>query len=228
MPRPRSARPDERGVAVGDRVFLRRPTGRDREAYLALRHESAAFLRRWEPVPPRGRTAAEQIAAWLRSSRGGRHEKLLICRKADGALLGAVNINEIVRGPSQSAYLGYWIGAPYARQGYMAEALRLALAHAFRTLRLHRLEANILPDNRASIALVKRAGFRREGYSPGYLKIAGRWADHVRWALRVEDWRAAQISGARNRVRPPFPSPAARRGARRRTRRPARPAGVCG
>lgn len=212
--RPRSGRPDERGAAVGDRVFLRRPTGRDREAYLALRHRSAAFLLRWEPVPPRGRTAAEQFAAWLRSSRGGRHEKLLICRTTDGALLGAVNLNEIVRGPSQSAFLGYWIGAPYARQGYMTEALQLALAHAFRTLRLHRLEANILPENRASIALVKRAGFRREGYSPGYLKIAGRWADHVRWALRVEDWRAAEISGARNRVRPPFPSPAARRGAR--------------
>ena len=215
-------------MAVGDRCFLRRPTSRDREAYLALRHRSAAFLRRWEPVPPRGRTAAEQFAAWFRSSRGARHEKLLICRKADGALLGAVNINEIVRGPSQSAYLGYWIGAPHARQGYMTEALQLALAHAFRTLRLHRLEANILPENRAPLALVKRAGFRREGYSPGYLKIAGRWADHVRWALRVENWRAAAISGARNRVRLPSPSRPARPAARRRTPRPARPAGACG
>ena len=229
MSKPRSRRPGaRRAVAVGDRIFLKRPNGRDRDAYLALRHRSAAFLRRWEPVPPRGRTAADRFAAWLRSSRGGRHEKLLICRKADGAVLGAVNINEIVCGPSESAYLGYWIGAPHARQGYMTEALRLALAHAFRTLRLHRLEANILPDNRASIALVRRAGFRREGYSLGYLKIAGHWADHVRWALRVEDWRAAEISDARNRVRPQFPSPPAKRGARRRTPRPARPAGVGG
>lgn len=131
----------------------------------------------------------EQFAAWLRSSRGGRHEKLLICRKADGALLGAININEIVRGPSQSAFLGYWIGAPHARQGYMTEALQLALRHAFRNLGLHRVEANIMPANRASITLVKGAGFHREGFSRRYLKIAGRWADHERWALLIEDWR---------------------------------------
>jgi len=130
-----------------------------------------------------------QFAGWLRTSRGGRHEKLLVCRIEDGALLGASNINEIVRVPSQSAFLGYWIGAPYARQGYMTEALQLALHYAFRTLGLHRVEANIMPVNRASIMLVRRAGFRREGYSPRYLKIAGRWADHERWALLVEDWR---------------------------------------
>jgi ribosomal-protein-alanine N-acetyltransferase len=131
----------------------------------------------------------ERFAAWLRTSRGRRHEKLLICRLDDGAVLGAVNVNEIVRGPSQSAFLGYWIGAPYARQGYMTEALQLALRHAFGVLKLHRVEANIMPANRASIALVKRAGFRREGYSPRYLKIAGHWADHERWALTAEDWR---------------------------------------
>jgi ribosomal-protein-alanine N-acetyltransferase len=130
-----------------------------------------------------------RFAGWLRASRGGCHEKLLVCRIEDGALLGAININEIVRGPSQSAFLGYWIGAPYARQGYMTEALQLALRHAFRVLGLHRVEANILPANRASITLVRRAGFRREGRSPRYLKIAGRWADHERWALLVEDFR---------------------------------------
>lgn len=149
---------------------------------MALRRRSAAFLRRWEPLPPR-RTAAALFAGWLESSTGGRHEKLLICRVADGAILGAINFNEIVRGPAQCAFLGYWIGAPHARQGYMTEALRLALRHGFGALGLHRVEANIMPVNRASIALVKRAGFRREGYSPRYLKIAGRWADHERWAL---------------------------------------------
>jgi [ribosomal protein S5]-alanine N-acetyltransferase len=98
-----------------------------------------------------------------------------------------------VRGPSQSAFLGYWIGAPYARQGYMTEALQLALRHAFGVLKLHRVEANIMPANRASIALVKRAGFRREGYSPRYLKIAGHWADHERWALAAEDWHPLSL-----------------------------------
>jgi ribosomal-protein-alanine N-acetyltransferase len=178
-------------VQAGQRVFLRKPAARDRDEYLGLRRRSAAFLRSWEPAPPRGRSQARQFADWLESSRGGRgrHEKLLVCRIQDGALLGAVNVNEIVRGPAQSAFLGYWIGAPYARQGYMTEALRLALRHAFEAIGLHRVEANIMPANRASIALVKRAGFRREGYSPRYLKIAGRWEDHERWALLVEDWR---------------------------------------
>ena len=176
-------------MQVGQRVYLRKPAARDRDEYLTLRRRSAKFLRPWEPLPLRGSTAAKQFAEWLRTSRRGRHEKLLVCRIQDGVLLGAININEIVRCPSQSACLGYWIGAPYARQGYMTEALQLALRHAFRNLGLHRVEANIMPANHASIALVRRAGFRREGQSPRYLKIAGRWADHERWALLVEDWR---------------------------------------
>lgn len=181
-------------MQVGRRVFLRKPAAGDRDEYLALRRRSAAFLRPWEPLPSRGSTAADQFAEWLRTSRRGRHEKLLVCRIQDGALLGAINLNEIVRGPSQSAFLGYWIGAPYARQGYMTEALQLALRHAFRGLTLHRVEANIMSANRASISLVRRAGFRREGQSPRYLKIAGRWTDHERWAVLVEDWRAFSSS----------------------------------
>src|SRR6266566_1180875 len=132
-------------IAVGERVFLRKPAVRDREEYLALRRDSARFLARWEPRPPATRTPSRQFTDW--------------------------------------------IGVRHARQGYMTEALPLALRHAFRTLRLHRVEANILPVNRASLALVRRAGFRREGYSPRYLEIAGRWADHERWALLAEDWR---------------------------------------
>ena len=90
----------------------------------------------------------------------------------------------------QSAYLGYYALAPNARQGYMRDGLDLMLRYAFRTLRLHRVESNIQPANRRSIKLVRRAGFVREGYSPRYLKIDGRWRDHERWALLVEDWRA--------------------------------------
>ena len=181
--------PRRRALEIGRRVYLRRPTGRDQDEYLALRRRSVAFLKRWEPLPRRGKRAARLFADWLRSSRGGRHEKLLICRREDGAILGAINLNEIVRGPAQSAFLGYWIGAAHARQGYMTEALQLALRHGFERMKLHRLEANILPVNRPSIALVRRAGFRREGYSPRYLKIAGRWADHERWALLSDRWR---------------------------------------
>src|SRR5438045_2761268 len=93
------------------------------------------------------------------------------------------------RGARQSAYLGYAVGQPYARQGYMRDGLELVLRHAFVNLDLHRIEANIQPGNRASIALARGAGFRREGFSRRYLKIGGRWRDHERWAILAEEWR---------------------------------------
>jgi len=95
----------------------------------------------------------------------------------------------------RSGYLGYYIGAPHAGQRYMTEALQLMLRTAFRTLGLHRVGANVQPGDRASIALVERAGFRREGYSRRYLKIARRWRDHERWALLAEEWRSRGRSG---------------------------------
>jgi ribosomal-protein-alanine N-acetyltransferase len=107
----------------------------------------------------------------------------------DGELVGVANISEVVRGVFQSAYLGYYAFLPFAGRGYMAQGLRLVLARAFRTYRLHRLEANIQPSNARSIELVKHLGFRLEGFSPRYLKISGRWRDHERWAITVEDWR---------------------------------------
>ena len=85
--------------------------------------------------------------------------------------------------------MGYAVGAPYARQGYMTEGLRLVLKHAFSKLKLHRVEANIQPENKGSIALVKRVGFQLEGYSPHYLKIAGHWRDHERWAMVKEHFK---------------------------------------
>ena len=113
---------------------------------------------------------------------------LLIRRREDDAIVGALELSQIARGNFQSAFLGYHVGAAYQGQGYMTEALQLALRHAFRVLKLHRLEANIQPSNRPSIALATRLGFRREGYSRRYLKISGRWRDHERWAILKEDW----------------------------------------
>ena len=104
--------------------------------------------------------------------------------------MGVFNLSEIVRGAFRSAYLGYYALEPYAGSGYMAEAFELVLQVAFLTLRLHRIEVNVQPRNRHSISLVRRAGFTREGFSRRYVKIAGRWRDHERWALLAEDWRA--------------------------------------
>ena len=103
--------------------------------------------------------------------------------------MGSISLSQIFHGLFRSAYLGYQIGADFAQQGYMTEAIALMLRYAFADLKLHRLEANIQPGNVASIALVKRAGFLKEGYSRKYLKICGRWRDHERWAILIEDWR---------------------------------------
>ena len=102
-------------------------------------------------------------------------------------IVGVVNLSEISRGCFQNCFMGYWIGQPYRRQGFMTEALRLAMDYAFDDLDLHRVEANIIPSNTASIALIKRLGFRLEGLSERYLKINGEWQDHERWALTREE-----------------------------------------
>jgi len=137
--------------------------------------------------------SARQFAAYLARRQRAESPDFLICRRSDGAIVGGINFSEIVRGNFQGAYVGYQIGAPFARQGYMTEAL--ALAVAFGRLRLHRVEANIQPGNIPSLALVCRAGFRREGFSRRYLRIAHRWRDHERWALLAEDWRVRRARG---------------------------------
>ena len=125
-----------------------------------------------------------------------------MCREEDGAIAGVYNIGQIFYGPLCSAYLGYYAFAPFAGQGYMREGLQLVLRHAFGPLGLHRLEANIQPENAPSIALVAGAGFRLEGLSPRYLKIAGRWRDHERWAILAEEFRPrARAQDLRPRTR---------------------------
>jgi [ribosomal protein S5]-alanine N-acetyltransferase len=195
-------------LAVGRRVLLRAPTAADRSEFLALTRASRRFHRPWSRPP----TTPASFAAWLRRYRHPAQVALLACRRDDARIVGVLMLMEIVRGAFQCAYLGYWVGAPFAGQGYMGEALRLALRHAFGPLRLHRVEANIQPGNAPSLALVRRAGFRHEGFSPRYLKIGGRWRDHERWALLVEQWR---VDGARGssprpgRQSRPGPLPAA-------------------
>ena len=121
---------------------------------------------------------------------GTRNSQCYLVRVNEGrAIVGVFNLSQIFMGGFRSAYLGYYAGAPFAGQGYMSEGLQLVLNEAFNRLKLHRVEANIQPNNTSSIALVSRAGFSREGYSRRYLKIGGRWRDHERWAILLEDWR---------------------------------------
>jgi ribosomal-protein-alanine N-acetyltransferase len=134
---------------------------------------------RWV-APPSTPTA---YRAYLRRLNGMTHVGYLICLRDSDELVGVVNISEIVRGAFRSAYVGYYAFTPFARRGLMTEGLSLVVAEVFGALGLHRLEANVQPENTASIRLVRRLGFRREGYSPRYLKINGRWRDHERWAI---------------------------------------------
>ncbi|MDQ6731450.1 MAG: GNAT family N-acetyltransferase [Actinomycetota bacterium] len=154
--------------------------------------ESRTFHGRWATAP----TDDERFAAYLADARRADFDAMLLCRAQDGAILGFFNLSQIVRRGFQNAYLGYAAGERFAGQGYMREGLELMLRNAFMTLRLHRVEANIQPTNTRSLALAQGAGFQREGFSPRYLKIGGRWRDHERWAILAEDWRARTGAGA--------------------------------
>ena len=160
------------------RVYLERPSASSRAAYEAAARRSTRLHAPWVTPPP--------YTALLRRRKSRTHVHFLVRSKATGEIVGMVNVSEIVRGALRSAYLGYCAFAPHQRQGLMTEALRLALAHVFGPLKLHRVEANIQPGNKPSISLVRKLGFRREGYSPRYLKIGGRWRDHERWALLAD------------------------------------------
>jgi len=150
-----------------------------------------AFLKPWEPIASPGVDyySEDFFDHMLENGRHERRDILSVERVQDEQFLGLLSINDISRGAFQNAYLGYWIGAPFARQGYMKEAVKLALKRAFSYHQLHRLEANIMPSNEASLALVRSTGFRFEGKSERYLRIRGVWEDHERWAITAEEWQ---------------------------------------
>jgi [ribosomal protein S5]-alanine N-acetyltransferase len=170
------------------RVVLRPPAAEDCDAFIASMRESRRLHRPWIYMPE----TRERYAAYLTRIDDPRAAPYLACRAEDGAIVGFLNISEIVRGGFKSGFLGYGGVARFAGRGYMTEAMGLLLREAFTTVGLHRLEANIQPGNAPSIALAKRCGFELEGFSPRYLKVGGRWRDHERWAIRAETGRTAR------------------------------------
>jgi ribosomal-protein-alanine N-acetyltransferase len=191
-------------LARGTLVYLRRPVHRDASPFLTAVESSRSLHRLWVEPP----STPSRFATYVRRFSGPRsrdsghatHIGMLVCRREDHTPVGVFNFSEIVRGAFQSAYLGYYGFAEHAGQGYMSEGLALVLRVGFSTLRLHRIEVNVQPANKPSISLVRRGGFTREGYSRRYVKIAGRWRDHERWALLAEDWQVGRKHGktARN------------------------------
>jgi ribosomal-protein-alanine N-acetyltransferase len=172
---------------TGQTVYLRQGRMEDFAAWRAARQASRAFLEPWEPIWPVDDLTKAGFRRRLRRQRleWGREEALalLLFRKDDHALLGGLNIGQIRRGVAQTATIGYWMSAEHAGKGYMAQALRLALDFSFGQLRLHRVEAACLPTNARSIRLLEGSGFRREGLARAYLRIAGRWRDHLLYAV---------------------------------------------
>ena len=176
-----------------ERMVLRLPQHADFRDWAALRMSSATFLQPWEPswaADHLSRKAFTNRVYWAGRSQGqGTALALFLLRRSDRALLGAITLDNIRRGPSQSGTLGYWIGEPHARQGYMREAIEAVAHHAFRRLDLSRIEAACLEENAASRALLERAGFKYEGVAQAYLQIAGRWRNHVLYAMLRSDRR---------------------------------------
>lgn len=161
------------------RIYLRSPAPADRRQFLAAVQASHRLHGRWISAPGTPQEFLQYVARMQQPANRG----FIVCERAGDGLVGVINITNIVMGPFRSGYLSYYAFAGFERRGLMGEGLRAVARHAFRTLKLHRLEANIQPGNLASIALVRACGFSREGFSPRYLKIGGRWRDHERWAL---------------------------------------------
>jgi len=185
------------------RLELRPPQMGDHAGWAALRRDSRDFLEAWEPTWSRdhlSRAAFRNRVEWARRLvLDGKGAPLFLFSRGgaapEGALLGALTLDNVRRGPSQSAAVGYWIGAAHAGHGYMTEALEAVRDHAFGAMGLSRLEAACLPENKASRALLERSGFKYEGVAQSYLQINGRWRTHVLYAALRADRRGRTAEG---------------------------------
>ncbi|GGX49016.1 GCN5 family N-acetyltransferase [Tateyamaria omphalii] len=182
-----------------ERMTLRPPTHSDFRDWATLRATSAEHLTPWEPSWANDhltRKAFTNRVYWAqRSVTSGTAMPLFLFRRGDDVLLGAITLDNIRRGPAQAGTLGYWTGAPHARQGYMREAILAVVHHAFTRLDLSRIEAACLPENVASRGLLETCGFKYEGVAQSYLQIGGRWRTHVLYAALRMDRRGRTDAG---------------------------------
>lgn len=183
---------DDITLTCGD-LRLCTPGPQDYQRWAALRDRSRTFLQPWEPIWPEDDLTPEafkrRLARYRDERAAGTAYPFFVERCADGALLGGINLNNIRRRAAMCATLGYWMGAPHAGKGYMSAAVPAICAFAFGQLSLHRIEAACLPENAASVRVLEKAGFQREGYARGYLSIAGARRDHLLFARLATDRR---------------------------------------
>lgn len=181
----------KKALARGERVYLYAPSRESGGEFVEMTQASKSYHHPWVYPPLDQR----RYRGYLERVTSGRTHGFLIGLNEDDRLVGVVNINDIMGGGFKSGSLGYYADMELAGRGYMTEALALVLDQAFTVLDLHRLEANVQPANAASIALVRKLGFRKEGFSPKFLQIDGIWRDHERWAILDEEWFAATGQG---------------------------------
>lgn len=182
-----------------ERMILRLPVHSDFRQWADLRRQSSGFLTPWEPTwsdDHLSRRAFTNRVTWAtRCYKLDTALPLFLTRRSDDHLLGAITLDNIRRGPAQAGTLGYWIGAPFVRQGYMREAISAVVHHAFSQMNLSRIEAACLPENEASRGVLERAGFKYEGVAQSYLQINGRWRNHVLYANLRHDRRGRTDAG---------------------------------
>jgi ribosomal-protein-alanine N-acetyltransferase len=178
-------------TVMGDGVVLRAPQMSDYADWAALRDVSRDFLTPWEPTWPADdltrSSFRRRVKRYFEDQRGDLAYPFFIFRKSDNVLVGGLTLANVRRGCAQAGSLGYWMGAPHARQGHMTAAVSAIIPFVFGTLRLHRIEAACIPANSASIRLLEKTGFRREGFARQYLCIDGVWQDHLLYARLRED-----------------------------------------
>ena len=184
---------DPRTRFDGRTVYIRIPQISDWTQWAELRDNSREFLAPWEPVwPTDDLTKAafgRRLRRYTQSVRQGSLYPFFIFTKKENRLIGGITLTNVRRGTVQGCSVGYWVGEPFARKGYMADTLQVALTFAFDVLGLHRVEAACLPENRPSRRLLTKSGFAEEGYAREYLKICGAWRDHVRFGILATDSR---------------------------------------
>lgn len=182
---------DSGPVVRGEGVILRIPVMSDFDAWACLRDESRAFLAPWEPTWPLDDLTRpafrRRLRRYWRDVREDSAYPFFVFDDRHNELLGGLTLGNIRRGVAQSCQIGYWIGERHRRQGHMTRAVRQAVRFAFDELKLHRMEAACLPDNLASIGLLRRCGFVEEGRARRYLRINGEWRDHLLFATLSDD-----------------------------------------
>jgi ribosomal-protein-alanine N-acetyltransferase len=189
------------------RVVLRAPRATDIPELRSVLVRNADHLRPFSPSPPPGTNPVgltelgRSIGRHRRDWKAGNGYVFVTTLRPRENIIGRVALTSVTRGPFQSAQLGYWIDAEQVGNGLMSEAVDLVLAFAFQTLALHRVQAAVMPRNAPSRRILEKRHFREEGYAARYLRIAGRWEDHLLYALTVEEWRPDALS------RSPDPAP---------------------